>query len=122
LTDAGVAPDQDVVVWDWRTRTATPVTAGGGWDVELEPEAWDYRVVAPVLPGGIAVIGDPAAFATAADRRLRVAATDGGADVVVAGAPGEQVEIVAWAAGAGTWTTTVTMPDTGWSRLVLTPP
>jgi hypothetical protein len=119
-------PCAEGVVWDWRTRTAT---TGGGWDLTLDPLGWDYRVVAPVLAGGIAVIGDPDVFVPAADRRLRVSATADTVDAVVIGAPGETVSIVGWAAApvvigaethdGGVWRVEVTLPDRGWERLRL---
>ena len=96
LEELGV--DGPAVVWDWRRGTAALVEAGGGWDVELGPHDWDFRVVAPLLADGVAVVGDPDLFVTAGDRRLAEVAPDG--TVVVAGAPGEVVRLVGWNAGA----------------------
>ena len=111
LEELGV--DEAVVVWDWRRRTAQLVEAGGGWDVELGPHDWDYRVVAPLLADGVAVVGDPSLFAPAGDRRLADVAPDG--TVVVHGAPGEAVRLVGWNGAAVE--RDVTVPDRGWERL-----
>jgi hypothetical protein len=102
------------VVWDWRRRTAALVDRGGGWDVELGPHEWDFRVVAPLLADGVAVVGDADLFVTAGDRRLSQVAPDG--TVVVAGAPGEAVRLVGWNAGAVV-ERVVVVPDRGWERL-----
>jgi hypothetical protein len=65
-------------------------------------------VIAPVLPGGIAVIGDPALYACAGDARVAdvTADADGrGVTVTVLGA-GERVRIVGYAerpVSARTW-------------------
>jgi hypothetical protein len=117
LGDLGVSAEREHVVWDWRSGTAAVVAPGEAWAVELAPEEWDYRVVAPVLSGGVAVIGAVAAFVTAADRRLRVHDRPDGVEVVVTGSSGEEVSVVAWSAARGTWTTTVVLPATGWTTL-----
>ena len=52
-----------VVLYDWRTGRVEILPADGAYEVALEPAGWDYRIVAPVLPGDIAVIGDPALYA-----------------------------------------------------------
>ena len=125
------APTGPVVVWDWRRRTATPMDADGSWTCTLEREEWDFRVVAPVLPSGIAVIGDPDTFVTAGDARVEVRSTDRGAAVVVKGA-GEQVVLTGWSArppertdavdvhhdaSTGVWTTAVDVTERGWTRV-----
>ena len=111
LEEVGV--EGPVVVWDWRRRTAELVEPGGGWDVELGPHEWDYRVVAPLLADGLAVVGDPDLFAPAGDRRLADVAPDG--TVVVSGAPGEAVRLVGW--NGAVVEREVTVPDRGWERL-----
>ena len=84
-------------------------------------------MLAPVLPAGLAVIGDTGKFVTAGDARLEVTATDAGARLVVKGA-GEAVTITGWAertpnAGdlpvdhdptTGVWTIVVDVPERGW--------
>lgn len=110
---AELGRDGPAVVWDWRTRSADLVDASGGWDVELGPHEWDYRVVAPVVGDGLAVIGDPALYVTAGDRRLADVAPDG--SVVVTGAPGEDVTLVGWAVEANApLERNLTLPDRGW--------
>jgi hypothetical protein len=89
-------------------------------------------VLAPVLPGGIAVIGDPARYATAGDARLAsVEALEDGVRFTVLGA-GERVTIVGWADHppraddgvdleweAPVWRVHVRVPDSGRVSVVL---
>jgi hypothetical protein len=134
LTDLGEsAPTGDVVSWDWRLGTATPLSATGSWPCSLGQEEWTFHVVAPVLAGWIAVIGDVSKFVTAGDARLEVSATDTSVSVVVKGA-GEHVTITGWSsipprradgevhhdATTGVWTTDISIPERGWATLTLT--
>ncbi|MEY2450200.1 MAG: hypothetical protein QOH79_3676 [Acidimicrobiaceae bacterium] len=90
-------PAGPVACWDWRTGTVSRLEASSGWRIALDPLDWDLRVLAPILPGGLAVIGDPSRYATAGDSRLEsVDAQDGGVRFTVLGA-GELVSIVGWA-------------------------
>ncbi len=133
LADLGdSAPTGGVVVWDWRTGTAVRAARDHSWQATLAQEEWTYHVVAPVLPGGIAVIGDVSKFVTAGDARIEVRAADGGVHVVVKGA-GERVTITGWSdhtpirAGGvvdrdsttGVWTTVVDIPARGWAGVAL---
>ena len=71
-----------------------------------------------MLPGGLAVVGDPAVYVTAGDRRLADVAPDG--EMVVTGAPGEEVEVVGWDVEVGEpLARTVTLSDRGWSTVRL---
>ena len=78
----------------------------GAYDVALEPAGWDFRVTAPVLPGAIAVIGDPALYATAGDTRVAdVVVVEDGIVVTLLGG-GERVRVVGWsdrAISASAW-------------------
>jgi hypothetical protein len=85
------------VAYDWRGGTA--------WEVgeTLELPAADhlyevrYVVLAPILPNGLALIGEPARFVTLADRRFTALEVGADAiDVTLAGAPGEEVSLLAW--------------------------
>jgi hypothetical protein len=55
---------------DWRTGTATRLEPIDSWRIELDPLDWDLRVLAPTLPRGLAVMGDPTRYAMAGDIRL----------------------------------------------------
>jgi hypothetical protein len=103
LADLGaLAPAAPVVAWDWRRGRAERLEPGGGFDLSLAPLEWDFRVVCPLLPSGLAVIGDPALYATAGDRRLRgVRALGAAVECEVLGTPGEKVELTLWREGAG---------------------
>ena len=91
------APTSAVVCWDWRAGTATRLEPGDGWRIALDPLDWDLRLLAPVLPSGLAVIGDPTRYASAGGTRLAsVEAVDDGVRFTVLGA-GELVTIVGWA-------------------------
>jgi hypothetical protein len=107
LADLGVT--ERSVVWNWRTQTLEVVDADGGWDVELDSLGWDYRVVTPIVDG-IAVIGDPAVYATAGD--MRIAVVDAG-HVTVLGA-GESVELIGWTERDGLRRIRVDVPRRGW--------
>jgi len=111
LDDIGVGGD--VVAYDWRRGTAEVLGAGGGWDVNLPTAGWDYRVLAPVLPSGVAVIGDARLFAPAGDMRIAaVDPTDAGARVTVLGA-GERVQLTWW--DGAVRTIDVDVPSRGWT-------
>ena len=133
-----------VAVFDWRTGAIEVTRADTGYDLALDPAGWDYRVVAPVLAGGLAVIGDPAVYATAGDTRIAgVEAEPDAVRVTVLGA-GERVRVVVWAerpiaatawspAGGssdlavtrddrtGAWETAVEIGAAGWSTLRFRP-
>jgi hypothetical protein len=91
------ADTERVALFEWRTGRVQVLAADGAYEVELDSAGWDYRVLAPVLAGGIAVIGDPALYACAGDARIAEVAVDaGGVTVTVLGA-GERIAIVGWA-------------------------
>lgn len=124
------SPTGDVVVWDWRARTATPTRASARWPVSLPTEGWEYLVVAPVLDHGIAVIGDATKFVPAGDARIDIATTVDGICLTVKGA-GESVSITGWAEHAptvagkpvdhdpntGLWHVVVEVPSRGWASV-----
>lgn len=113
LAELGV--ESRSVVWNWRTSSADVLDPDSGWDVELGPHEWDYRVVAPVGTNGRAVIGDLGLFTTVGDRRIAAVSADG--EVVVTGAPGEEVTVVGWDSAADSHLErTLTLPDRGWTR------
>jgi hypothetical protein len=112
LSDLGEDRPQteSVAVFDWRKRRVDVVSAGGAYDIELEPAGWDYRVLAPILAGGVAVIGDPDLYASAGDARVAdVAIEPDGSTVVTMLGLNEQVHLVGWsqaAIAAHTWSPT----------------
>jgi|GEM_PF-4863071 len=111
-------------------------------DVALDHLDWDYRVVAPITPCGVAVIGDVTRYASAGRARVASVETiDGGVRLVVRGA-GERVAITGWCdgeVGATAWTPSggpspvdvrrdgdvwqadVDVPATGWLRFDVRP-
>lgn len=101
LDELGPAPPAGpVVAYDWRRRTWSRLAGDGGWDVALDFQDWDYRVVCPWLDG-IAVIGDVAKYACAGDRRLSGIARDAdGLRFDVLGAPGATVTVTGCAEDA----------------------
>jgi hypothetical protein len=139
---ADVPSSERVVVYDWRRGSIELLAADGGFDVALEPTEWDYRVLVPVLPGGIAVVGDPRLYATAGDTRVAAVECDadgGGVAITVLGGH-ERVELVGWSAtplvfrqwspttggrkatgrrdhATGAWRVVIDVPDAGWTRL-----
>jgi len=127
------APAGDVIVWDWRAETAARLAPDGTWPLTLAKEGWAHLVLAPVLPTGLAVIGDTTKFVAAGDARIEITATNAGARLVVKGA-GETVTITGWAERAptvgdrpadhdpatGVWTVAVTVPERGWATVDLT--
>jgi hypothetical protein len=138
-------PSSDsIAVYDWRTARVEVQTRADGYAVALDPAGWDYRVLAPVLANGVAVIGDPDVYATAGDSRIAAVALDGDeATVTVLGA-GERVRLTGWSArpvaarawvpgtgsadvaarhdaASGQWELAVDVPRPGWTRLHLRP-
>ena len=124
------APTRDVIAWDWRAGTATRLGPNDEIGGVLSREGWSYHVLAPVLPTGLAVVGDVERFVPAGDARIEVAATDTGARVVVKGA-GEAVTLTGWADAAptvdgaatsfdpatGIWEAAVQVPSRGWAAV-----
>ena len=111
LADVGVRGP--VVAWDWRRKTAELIEPDGGWDVSLDPLDWDYRVLAPLLPGDVAVFGDVDLFVPTGDMRIGDV-RDG--VVTVVGAPDESVTVTGWSATDGVWRREVKIPPRGWLR------
>jgi hypothetical protein len=129
------SPSGDVVVWDWRTGTARRGGPHTAWDVTLGREDWAFYVMAPVLDGDLAVIGDVSKFVTAGDARIEVATdSDANLRLVVKGA-GETVTVTGWAAAGptspdrdvrydgstGLWRLDVEVPERGWTSVRVTP-
>jgi hypothetical protein len=121
---------EHVVAWNWRTGTAERLTRTSTIPVSLAREDWSFYVLAPILPTGLAVIGDITKFATAGDARVEVARTSTGVRLIVKGA-GENVIITGWAETApsspdgtvghstatGVWSVEVEIPASGWTSI-----
>ena len=104
-----------IAVFDWRTGTVEVVSESGAYDLTLESADWDYRVLAPVLPEGIAVIGDPELYACAGDSRIADVAVEGGGVAVTVLGAGERVRLAGWSeepVSARVWS-----PSTGSAHL-----
>jgi len=129
LGAVGRPPDgPDVIAWDWRSGAATRLGPDGAIPVRLGHEEWTFHVLAPLLPSGLAVIGDVSKFAAAGDARIEVSATGDGAVLVVKGA-GETVTVTGWSTwepvtsagtldhdpGTGVWRLEVEVPERGWT-------
>jgi len=88
------APRVPVAALDWRTGRVERLEPGAGWELELAPRGFDFRVLAPLARGELAVFGDLRLFATAGDRRIRdLRQSARGVALDVLGAPGERVTI-----------------------------
>src|SRR5690606_26311698 len=123
-------------------RRAALLAPDDGFELALAPLDWDYRVLCPLLPGGLALVGDPDRYATAGDQRLaEVRATPAGVACDVLGAAGEAQTIAgwaerrpaaahAWSPAAGrrplaaawdpdtqVWSLELALPETGWLAL-----
>jgi hypothetical protein len=91
------APSGEAVLWDWRSGDARRVSPGDRVAFSLAPHDWSYRLISPLLPAGLSVLGDPALHVCAGDRRLReLCETPRGARFRVLGEPGEAPRIRGW--------------------------
>jgi len=101
LADLGpLQPKGPVIAYDWRRRTWQRLEADGALEGSLEFQDWDYRVLCPLLAGGITVFGDIGKYATIGDRRVAAITCDaGGVSFEVVGAPHTSVAITGYAAG-----------------------
>ena len=120
--------DEQVVAWNWRIGTAERLLRSATIPVSLGPEDWSFYVLAPILPSGLAIIGDITKFVTAGDARVEVVRTSTGVRLIVKGA-GEHVTITGWAeaaptspdgiiehhAATGVWSIEVEIPSRGWT-------
>jgi hypothetical protein len=94
------------IVYDWASRRAAPFSEAEPLQLNASSKArpikveWSLSVVAPVMRGGWAVIGEPGKIVGASSRRLRSADTlpSGNLAVVALGVPKELVEMCAVAA------------------------
>jgi hypothetical protein len=86
-----------VVAYDWRTGQAGLVETSLALTPAVDLYDWAYVVLAPVFSNGLALIGEPGKYVTLADRRFVDVRPVGQAiEVVLAGTPGEQVELLVY--------------------------
>lgn len=99
LSDLGeLAPAAPVLAWDWRRGRGELLAPDQGFDLALAPLDWDFRVLCPLLPGGLAVVGDTSRYATAGDRRVSgIRPTLEGVECDALGGAGERVRLTGWA-------------------------
>jgi hypothetical protein len=143
LAELGAAaPAAEVVAFDWRARRARRLCPGAALEARLAPGDWRLHVLCPLLPGGLALVGDASRYASMGDRRIRGARwADGALECDVLGSPGERVELTGWCEGevsaelwspdtsarrmpacraaGGLFTVTVPLGGAGWSSLRL---
>lgn len=87
-------PRGPLVLFDWRRDRCERLPADGGFEEALAYQEFGYRVLCPLLPGDVALLGDVSKFATMGDRRIgRLEAQDGELRFDVLGAPGEEVAV-----------------------------
>lgn len=142
LSSLGAAvPDVPVVRWDWRAGRATVLGADRAYRVQLDVLDWDLSVLAPVLPCGLALIGDTTRYATAGRARLGTIRADASGLACSVLGPGEWVTITGWSDRPPTrarvwaasswietdvewsdhvWTVDVNVPARGWTHLEVT--
>ena len=95
LAELGAArPAGPVVAYDWRSGRFARLEEDAGFEESLGYQEFGYRVLCPLLPGGVALFGDVTKYATLGDRRVsRLEAEDGELRCAVLGAPGEVVAL-----------------------------
>ena len=104
------------LAWDWRERRF--VRADDLRAIALEPLAWRFFVVPPLLANGrLAVVGDVRLHATAGDARIAEVEDCGDSIRVTVLGAGETVELVGWSADAGEWRRAVEVPSRGWTTI-----
>lgn len=104
------------VIYNWTTREALVADSVAA---SLQIHEWVLWVVCPLIGEGstTALIGDPNAFATMGDRRVRVmTATDREvkSSFDVLGVHGEDVQMSFWSENGGVQTASVKIPAKGW--------
>ena len=110
LAEFGVgASHHGVAVWDWRARTLRRTTVSDTLRCRLDWQEFAMHVVVPLTSRGLALIGDPARWATAGDRRIAgIRETRDGIVFEALGPSEERVLLVAYAERAPravrTWT------------------
>lgn len=77
-----------VYAYDWRTGHGERITAQDTYRMVFQ-QGWDYAVIAPIGPSGMALIGDTAQFVTAGKCRIPRFSDDGRMRIRVAFASGE---------------------------------
>lgn len=93
--DLGIT--ERAVLYNWRSGEVQMVDAS--FDIPTMHHLYDYAyfIFAPILPNGLALIGETGKFVTLADKRFKeIESLENSIRVVVEGVPGEVVEIVTY--------------------------
>ena len=122
-----LAADADVVVWDHARGAGSAKLVKGGTDAALtvlEGNGHAYRLVAPVMAGGWAVLGEVGKLTPVSVQRrwaFSEQAIDGasGLSVTMHGAPAEVCLVAAWLAGT-VYTRSVVMDPAGTGTAIFT--
>jgi len=107
----GVAPTGRFIAYDWRSGRVDR-DPGRTWRDRLERRDWRLRILCPVLPGELTLIGDASRYASMGDRRVGQLRPrqGGGLAFEVRGSARERVRIRGWSAtplgGGRVWTPT----------------
>ncbi len=97
-----LAIEATVVAYNWRTGHVSE--PGEVLDLAPFEDLYDfaYVVLAPVSVSGLALIGEPTKYVTAADKRFAsIVPVSDGFDLELRGAPGEEVRLLVYDATAG---------------------
>jgi hypothetical protein len=92
-----VWPDSPVVALDLRTGAVSHPT--GGWETRLEPAEWTHHLLAPLLPGGVAVFGDVSKHAPVGRARIASIEVDPSGILVTTAGADETVTVSGWSEG-----------------------
>ncbi|MGH7787249.1 MAG: hypothetical protein ACRERC_10315, partial [Candidatus Binatia bacterium] len=94
----GLDRERPVLAYAWRSGQWTRVEPGGGLDVALPFQDWDYRILCPLLPGERTVFGDVRRYASVGDRRIGgICASAAALAFDVLGVPRSLVEVQGYA-------------------------
>ncbi len=89
------------VAYDWRTATARIVNGSFEMAPDESKYGFAYTVLAPIFENGLALIGEAGKYVTMADKRFtRIAATENGLEIDLAGVANETIVLKTYDATA----------------------